>query len=279
MSRNRTRMALSERDIAVLRWVQRFRLLSVDQVQRLTITTGSPATRARRTRSVLHRLSDAGYLRQLDRRIGGVHAGSSGTIYRITGRGIGVLARIDGIDRRRVGGEPGERYIRHVLAIGEHAVRVYELAATLTANGTGKGGGVAVDEYTPEPGCWRRYPAAHGGTAVLKPDAFVHAHDDAYSYVSYLEHDEATESIPTVLGKCRTYLDYWRSGLDQARYGVFPRVIWAVPDDRRADRIQTALHRLPPDARDLFAVHAGDVAGVLLGRDHPQLTTTQEVSS
>ncbi|SCC56104.1 MULTISPECIES: replication-relaxation family protein [unclassified Gordonia (in: high G+C Gram-positive bacteria)] len=264
MSRNRTgqrarrRPELSERDVTTLRLLQRFRLLSVDQIQRITITAGSPATRARRTRGMLQRLTNDGYVRRLDRRIGGVHAGSTGTVYRISGRGSTTLARLDGTERRRSSGEPGERFVRHVLAIGEQAVALYE--ASWHANMT-------VDEFSPEPACWRRYPAPHGGTATIRPDAFVLTHDDSYSFATFLEQDMATESTSTVLRKCQAYVAYWRSGVEQARFGVFPRVVWAVPNARRVAQLEAVFARLPREVHELFVVRAGVVAPLLLGRD------------
>lgn len=258
--------ALAERDIEILRLVLRFRLMTANQIQRVVFTTGSPATRARRTRSVLRRLSDHHYLIRLERRIGGIHAGSQGTVYRISGRGIGVMARIDGTARRRVGGEPGQRFVAHVLAVTELAVTLQERAATDDP--------IRVESFLPEPLCWRRYPAPHGGTATLRPDAYVHTADREYEHLHFVEMDMATESLPTIGRHCQAYIAYWRSGSEQQRTGTFPRVLWVVPHERRRAQIEQVLRRLPRDHQPLFAAATAEDAVALLAGHDPAIDHT-----
>jgi len=54
--------------------------------------------------------------------------------------------------------------------------------------------------------------------------------------------------------KCDLYRRYWQAGDEQARTGVFPRVLWVVPDQSRADVLGDVVARQPADGRPLFAV-------------------------
>jgi hypothetical protein len=238
--------ALSDRDIAVLRTLDSFRLATGEHIRRLHFTDGSPVTRARRCRSVLKRLTDHGHIGRLDRQIGGLHAGSQGFVYSLRGRGSGVLARIDGTEPRRNRGEPGERFVAHVLAITELYVRLSEATTPSDRH--------ELLSFDPEPTCWRRYPAPHGGTVVIRPDAFLRIADAEYEDVFFVEQDMATESLVTLRAKCQGYVAYWRSGSEQARSGVFPKVIWIVPNQRRAEGVRQIVGRMAQSERALFAV-------------------------
>ena len=252
------RTVLSERDLAVLRLLLRFRLLTTTQLQRLLMTDGSVLTRARRMRSVLQRLRRLSVISQLDRHIGGIRAGSEGTVYRLTGRGLAVLARRDGVERRRIGGEPGERFVRHVLAVSELYIRldehVRETADELVA-------------FDAEPLSWRSYTSPYGGITTLRPDAFVRTASGDFEHASFVEVDLSTESLTTVARKCHSYIAYWRSGNEQHHLGTFPRVVWATISSARAQRIAATIGRLAPEAQQLFAVTTLETAGaVFLGQ-------------
>jgi hypothetical protein len=256
-------MQLSERDVRVLRVLYDFRLATGEQIQRLIFVDGSPVTRARRCRSVLKRLTDHDLIGRLDRRIGGLHAGSSGFVYSLQGRGAGALARIDDTDRRRSRGEPGERFVAHVLAVTDLYVRLSEA--------------VRVDRdhellaFEAEPQSWRPYPAPHGGTLVIRPDAFVRLADSEYEDTFFIEQDQATESLPTIRTKLAAYIAYRRSGVEQADGGVFPKVVWIVPHERRVRAIEGVIARLPETDRQLFVVTTEtDAIAALL----PELTDT-----
>jgi hypothetical protein len=252
------RPALSDRDIAVLRLLLRFRLMTTTQLQRLIMTEGSPLTQARRMRSTLQRLGRVGVISQLDRHVGGIRAGSEGTVNRLTGRGLGILARLDGVERRRIGGEPGERFVRHVLAVSELYVRLSEHVRTTT------------DEllvFDAEPLAWRSFTGSYGGVTTIRPDAFVRTASGDAEHISFVEVDLATESQSTVARKCHAYLSYWRSGSEQRRLGTFPRVVWATLSAVHAQRIAATIERLTPEARQLFVVTTATTApAVLLGQ-------------
>ncbi|MBM7416830.1 hypothetical protein JOE30_000880 [Rhodococcus sp. PvP016] len=195
---------------------------------------------------MLKRLTDAGLIGRLDRRVGGLHGGSQGFVYSLKGRGSGALARLDGTVPHRPRGEPGERFVAHVLAITETYVRLREA--------TGPGRRHELVEFDPEPACWRRYPAPHGGVAVLRPDAYVRVADVDYEDLFFIEIDRATESLATIRAKCQAYTAYWRSGTEQALSGIFPKVVWIVPSEHRADGIHRTIARLNQPDQQLFTV-------------------------
>lgn len=57
-----------------------------------------------------------------------------------------------------------------------------------------------------------------------------------------------------VARKCELYRRYWQSGIEQAQFGVFPRVLWVVPDQARADALVAVFDRLPAEVQPLFTV-------------------------
>ncbi|MGD1057835.1 MAG: hypothetical protein ABR992_10540, partial [Solirubrobacteraceae bacterium] len=80
-----------------------------------------------------------------------------------------------------------------------------------------------------------------------------------------IECDLATEASATIRAKASRHLAYYRS----ASESVHPRVLWAVPDLRRAEQIADVLRRLPTPADRLFAICLLDeVAGFLASEAH-----------
>src|SRR6266851_903019 len=97
----RLRSDLSERDLAILRSVHHLHFLSATQLQRLHFpsTSHTPLGAVRSCRRVLARLVDCRALIRLERRIGGVRAGSASFVYSLGPVGQRLLA--DEAPRRR----------------------------------------------------------------------------------------------------------------------------------------------------------------------------------
>lgn len=223
-------VGLSERDRQVLGLVAAARVVSADQIERACFPAdiGSDLSAARRCRRVLVRLTEGQYLRRLNRRIGGSSAGSSGFLYRIGGRGRAAL----GLPGRAGRWEPGERFVAHHLAVAQ--VHVDLLAAETK-------GQVTDLCITHEPDTWRRYLDGEAVT-VLKPDLLVElSTPDGWALRWWVEVDRSTEHLPTVLRKAERYERYWRSGAEVRRHPVFPRVLWSVPDEGRAEQLRAGL--------------------------------------
>jgi hypothetical protein len=246
---------LSRRDLDIVRQVAELRLMSARQIQALHFPTDEhdnerAATRARQR--VLTRHCRERLLIPLARRIGGIRAGSAGLVVVLGPVGQRVLG-LDGPRRRA--SEPTLRFFDHTLATGQLVVDV-RLAA--------RQGQLDVLEAQAEPACWRTF-AGLGGRQVLRPDLFMALGVGEYELCWFIEIDRATESLPTVLKKCRLYADYYQAGTEQATQGgVFPRVCWVVPDEARAERVQAAICRDSSLSDRLFVVttSAGAVAAL-----------------
>lgn len=247
---------LSERDQAVLAAVGDHSLLTADQIERLLFTDrhASAVASRRRCQAVLRRLVDLELLDRLHRRQGGHRAGSAGFTYRLTTRGRRVL----GHERRGAREQPSERHLLHLLACAEVSVQLAEAQ---------RDGSAAALTVTHEPATWRRFVGQHAAREVLKPDLLVElTTPDGWELRWFVEVDRATEHLPTVVRKCAQYQGYWQAGVEP--HPVFPRVLWSVPDERRARAIEQAIARSPNLADDLFRVATAErTLPVLLGHE------------
>jgi len=57
-----------------------------------------------------------------------------------------------------------------------------------------------------------------------------------------------------VVRKCRVYQDYWLSGIEQDKHGLFPKVLWVTPTARRAERLLRAISVAHELRENLFDV-------------------------
>lgn len=233
------RERLSERDIAIIRQVAELRLMSARQIQAVHFPASEHASEAAATRArqrVLTRLCRERLLAPLTRRVGGIRAGSSGLV--LAPGPIGQRLLTANGARRRVH-EPGLRFFEHTLAVSQLVVDVRVAA---------RAGRLELLDAQTEPGCWRQVADLHG-RRWLRPDAFLSLGVGEYELCWFCEVDQATESVPTILGKCRLYVAYRQAGQEQARSGgAFPRVCWITPDETRAERLREAIaqeRRLP----------------------------------
>lgn len=250
-----TRERLSARDLGIIKQVAKLRLMSARQIQALHFPdaehdNGQAATRARQR--VLERLTRERLLIRLERRIGGVRAGSAGFVLALGPVGQRVLA-IDGPRRRSY--EPTLRFVDHTLATAQLIVDV-----TVAS----RRGPLDLLDVQPEPRCWREF-SDMGGRRLLRPDAFLALGSGEYELRWFIEVDRASESLPVVVRKCRLYADYYQSGKEQAAQGgVFPRVSWIAPDELRAERLRQAIARDRQLPERLFVVTTSEQAVAVL---------------
>jgi hypothetical protein len=239
--------ALSERDLAILRDFGLVRLLTGHHVQRLHFGDGSPLTQARRSRSTLQRLCDAGWLVRLDRRVGGVHAGSAGLTFSPSARAQRLLTKRGPAGGRRLRRpwEPSAAFTDHVLTGSELYVRLRELEAS---------GSIEELRFESEPICWRYWLGPSGERLVVKPDAFVSFLTNDYDHALLIEVDRGSQSRTVIRNKGRIYVDYFHSGSEQHRTGYFPRVVFITTDDDRRAVIVDALAGLDAEDWQLFQV-------------------------
>lgn len=234
---------LTVRDWQIIEAVNRLRLLTGQQVERLFFYDLGPGRSRVASRSrVLHRLVAWRVLVPLPRRIGGAGRGSTTLAFALDSGGQQLLRRqllaMDRPIRVRRPGPPGERTVRHILAVSECYVALAELARTYD---------FALEHFLAEPACW--WPNGLGG--YIKPDAYaVLASGDIYDHW-WIELDLATESLPTVSKQLLTYLDFAHRGQlgpDQ----IVPRVLIATTTPERCQAISVMIAHFPSPAENLF---------------------------
>ena len=224
---------LSSRDHAILTDLDRTHVLTGGQLQRLHFSNINTTCRARDRRRVLDRLVQLDLVSTLDRRIGGIRAGSAGHVYTLTptGRRLQALQRRQKLTKRlRRARTPGAPFLNHALAISEIYVTLVEASRNQNFQ---------VSTFDTEPACW--HPAEHG--RYLHPDAYLVLATPTHQDCWWLEIDQATESLPRIKRKCRSYLDFLTHG-GLGPDEVPPRILFTTPDTDRSDAIQKVITTL-----------------------------------
>jgi hypothetical protein len=235
--------SLSDTDRAVLDSLARVRVATGRQLERLHFA-GRPSS-ARQARRHLARLAERRLVCRLDQRIGGVRGGSSGFVYTLDAIGQRLLAASLPRQPRRPW-TPSRAFTAHALAVTDLYVGLTE------AERQGQADLVA---FTAEPACWRS-----SVDGPLKPDAFIRTAAGQWEHAWFVELDLGTEAPVTLSRKCEAYRRYWQSGTEQERHGVFPRVLFVVPDEDRKTVLVDVLVRQPAEAWTLFQVVLQDAA-------------------
>ncbi|MGH3630854.1 MAG: replication-relaxation family protein [Sciscionella sp.] len=225
---------LSDRDLAILESLRAHRLLSTALIRRLHFAHGHAtlAAAAGATMRVLRRLETHNLVARLERRIGGVRAGSSGIVWQLAATGERLLRTMHGDLYRRRYQPPAPEFTAHTLATAELAVCLRELAVA---------GSIELVTLESEPTCWHSFVGPHGTTTWLKPDLAAVTASDEYEDHWFFETDLATEHPPVVVRKAKVYQRYAATGAYQTRHGLFPVVTWIVPDSARQTAVQVAL--------------------------------------
>src|SRR5919198_5119791 len=118
------RERMSERDLDVLRSVAEHRFLTTRQIEALHFADhSSELAGARVCRRVLARLTEERLLARLQRRVGGVRAGSASFVYALGPVGGRLIDR----QRRRVI-EPSTTFLAHTLVVAQTHVELVQAA-------------------------------------------------------------------------------------------------------------------------------------------------------
>lgn len=258
------RSSLSERDWNVIRMAGKFRFVTAKHLT-LTLFQGhaSDASAARTCRRVLARLRSQRVLGVMERRIGGLRAGSEGMVYYLDTAGERLHRQVTGSTIRQRFEEPSARFMDHTLAIADIAAQLHHEVTT-------RGGEIV--SLAPEPR--RTYTAAHGGTGRLVPDLAVElAGEPGADTISafFVEVDLGHESLPTLINKCLAIEQYRASGEEQRQFGGFPRIIWAMNStkpattERRIAALARSIDEHPQLPQHLYTVmHLRDVPAAML---------------
>jgi len=260
---------LSERDHLILVSLRRCKYLTTLQIARL-YCGGSVNRRAavRAANRCLTRLRELNLIRALQRRIGGVRAGSGSFVWTLTPGGFRLL-QAGTADRqfRKQFREPTLRFLAHTLVISEAYLQLTEICAR-------HGMTLAAVQFEPE--CWRQYSDRGGRQAVLKPDLYAVTRGDGYEDCWFIEIDCDTETVARVIEKCARYIHYLCSGTEQERTGVFPYVVWIVPDEKRKSSVTQHIRKEFPLDTLLFTVILPDELEALIrkGAENDRPTKT-----
>ena len=241
---------ISNRDMNILQVVQEHRFLTTRQVTGFCFTDKpTPTAALRAAHRALKKLADLTLITPLERRIGGVRAGSGGAIWSLTEPGQRLLTHLKGGDlesRRQRFREPSTAFLVHTLAVADVHLALQQTTAADER--------VRLQEVELEPACWRAYLGLGGTPLTLKPDLAAITRTVDFEDHWFLEVDRATEPPSRIVRKCQQYQDYYRTGNEQQRHGVFPLVVWIVPTARRQTQLEQRLHdELAIDSR-LFVV-------------------------
>lgn len=241
--------SLSERDLSILESLRTHRVLTTVLIRRLHFPiTGEPrepgidhghATEMAAsvaTIRVLTRLESHRFIARLHRRIGGVRAGSSGITWQLGASGERLLRARHADPARRRYSEPSPAFIAHTLMSADLAIQLQELA---------RRGVIELLRLEAEPECWRTFLSAHSARQWLKPDLFVISAGRDFEHHWFIEADNATEHAPVIVRKALAYQQYASSGIHQQEHGLFPVVVWVVPDTKRQAAIEAALGNEP----------------------------------
>jgi hypothetical protein len=218
--------------MAILHSLDAHRLLTTQQLIRFHFADhATPAAAGRICRRVLQRLFELDLIEHLQRRVGGVRAGSASYVWRVGGIGDQLLRLQTSTDRPRARRkEPSLHHLEHCLLIAEAHLALLDLARKQR---------LELLSVVTEPRCWRRYLTISGSPETLKPDLLAITAQADYEDHWFIEIDRATESLPTLLAKCAQYQDYRRSG--QTDDDVFPLVVWVVPNQTHAAKLTAAI--------------------------------------
>lgn len=234
---------LTERDWKILETVNRLRLVTAKQIERMHFSDLKESSRPVVRRRVLKRLSDTHAIIALPRRIGGDRHGSEQKMFALDAAGAQLIEQRynwkEPLSRNL--SVPGAMFYRHRIAVSELFVRLTE--AHRQSNDS-----LVVDDFQAEPACWWPYTYAEirGRKRVpekfLKPDAFVLASLKGSKYVTafWVEVDLGSEPIWRVRDKVKLYAQFKKSNQLGPR-GIMPAILVTTHTERRRDAIRRAI--------------------------------------
>ncbi len=235
---------LSDRDNRILDTLRKLDFMTTNQIQRLFILdSASPDTAARTSRRAMAKLRDYGLVQNLGRRIGGIRAGSSATIWHLSEAGYRYLDLDSENKVRKRQLEPSITYLNHILSVAECYTQLHEICRDTTT----------LSHISVEPECWRPY-RGRGKVIQLKPDLFAITKTDGYEDRWFIEMDLDTESANVISTKCDRYRDYYKANIEQRNSGVFPVVLWIVPTIKRKEKLQEVIKASQKTALKMFLI-------------------------
>jgi len=241
---------LSDKDKSILRSLQQCRYLTTGQVQRLHYTDSkNSAAGLRATNWGTAKLRGYRLIDVLDRRIGGVRAGSKAYVWTLAESGANLLnLSSSDYSLRRRAFEPSLNFLQHTLEVAEAYIQLTEICRSRHPE---------LVKTETEPDCWRSYIGEDGKPATMKPDMFAVTINGEYQDNWFIEVDMNTESPNKVVDKCLRYIRYYRSGIEQKNHGVFPLVVWLVYNENRKAKLRQYIadcREMSEQSKSIFVV-------------------------
>ena len=252
---------LDTREMKILEHLHKVKFATSDQLRRVFFTENKNDTAGLRAcNRATKRMKEVGVIDHLDQQVGGKRGGSSGKIWTFSGTGYNLLKLENTklkVGRKRLYEPTSILFLEHMLAINEIYTKLLEL------NQQKK---IELLEAQHEPRCWRTF-SERGISFYVKPDLFaslVPAREREFETVYFLEIDRATEAPSKVIKKCKQYITYYNSGIEQRQNGVFPFVVWITPNRKRCEQLIRYIHENLPKAEMLFRVITAEEFNLLI---------------
>lgn len=232
-------------DTMIFYFLSVFGYLSSVQIARLVfVGIESEYSFDRTPRRVLSRLVRKRLVRRFNRKIGGSNAGSEPFIYHLTKSGYRRIRALYPSTKATID-TASNMFVAHTIAIAEIGIRLIEAQ---------RGGLLKIVTLETEPACWRHYLTLYGDLRVLKPDLYIAIQTKEYESFAFIEVDRGTESLVTIIRKCLQYQEYFGTGNEQSKNGVFPYIVWSTESVARATAIKKAIEGEARLANGLFMV-------------------------
>lgn len=252
-------MDLSPRDREILNLLQRIRFMRTDQICRLFFQEPEGTERAKlsRTTRCLHRLEKWGVIAHMPRKVRPNRGGTYGLVWYLTETGMRVLDLGKTSKKRSRPYEPSMTFLEHTLTVAE----IYTDTVTLTREKDGMR--LLTAEIEGEAARTHVKPATYlSGSIYTKiwPDMFLclegtYENGNKYRDYWYIEVDLGTERSKAITEKCLRYIEYYRTGQAQAKYNLFPGVLFVVADKKRKEFILSTISKLENKGlQKMFAV-------------------------
>jgi len=241
------------------------RVATVAQLTRAHVTEHQAPdleTASRTVRKNLARLMTFGLVRRFVNTARDRKVGPAGHVYVLTNVGARLAGRPEALGLR-------QRKIWHPSQLAvDHWLSITDLYADLRAEAAD--GNLTIREFRVEGDARRMYRDSYGAEHMLRPDALVRLTSGDMQLSWFAEMDRATESPRRIADKCRRYRAYELTDLEYRQHGVFPGVVFIVPNEVRSRVIRRVIAAQPPEARGLFWVTTKTDA--IKALTHPNLT-------
>ena len=228
-------LGLTERDKAILRTIRQLRFVKTDQLRRLYFPNLTRSLQASKTAAIkkLNRFKADGLVDYLPREYNKARYGAQSLIWYLTEAGNRLLdLGIEDEKKRKRTQESSPTFLRHTIAVAECFVQVTEICRGEEQ--------MRLTSVVVEPECWRAYE--HKGMQIsLRPDLYAETVSGKYFDHWFIEIDLATESISTIINKCKRYHEYYLTNKEQHATGVFPLALWIVPTEERKQKMIEAI--------------------------------------